>query len=292
MRDTLTLLLSPAAPDRSAAHPLDRALAAGLTAPTVGAAFLAGYRAALTALVPALGTVPAALCASEDGGAHPRAIETTLTRSDDALTLDGTKRFVTGASTARALLVLAHEGTAPDGTRRLALVRVPAAHPSLTWNPMPALPFVPDVDHASVTFTQLSVPLESRLPGDGWTDYVRPFRTVEDLHVCAAITAFALRHARRHDDQRPLAEQLVALALTLRALADADPSAPSTHVALAGCFTTLDALAPALDALFARSPEVAWSRDRRILSVARSAREQRRVKAWGSLHTSDEDRTT
>lgn len=287
MRATLTLLLSPAPLPSLPSHTLDRALAAGLAAPSVGAAFLAGYRAALSALVPALGDTPAALCASEDGGAHPRAIETALTRSEHALTLDGTKRFVTGASTARVLLVLAHEGTAPDGTRRLALVRVPADHPSLAWSPMPALPFVPDVDHASVTLSALSVPLESRLPGDGWTDYVRPFRTVEDVHVCAAVTAFALRHARAHDDLRPLAEQLVALALTLRALADGDPSAPSTHLALAGCFTTLDALAPQLDALFARSPELPWARDRRILTVARSAREQRRAKAWASLHASD-----
>lgn len=271
------------------AHPLERALALGLVAPTVGAAFLSGYRAALHALVPALGAhTRAALCASEDGGAHPRAIAARATVTEHSVTLDGTKRFVTGARDADTLLVLASEGPRADGRSQLALVRVAPDSAGVRFEDMPATPFVPDVAHASVTFTNAVFSPDARLPGDGWNDYVKPFRTVEDLHVQAAITAFLLGAIRRHKRDELFCERLVAHALGLRALADAAVDAPSTHIALAGSFVNLDAILGGLDAWWMTVEPAArtqWERDRRILTVARSAREQRRVRAWQTLGT-------
>ena len=62
-----------------AASPLTAAIRGAAATSSVGGAFLAGYQAALRALVPDLPDGLVALCATEEGGAHPRAIATLLT---------------------------------------------------------------------------------------------------------------------------------------------------------------------------------------------------------------------
>lgn len=268
-------------------HTVERALALGLVAPTVGCAFVGGYQSALHAMVPSLGPdARAALCATEEGGAHPRAIATRVTAAGEGVTLEGAKRFVTGARHATTLLVLASEGTHEDGRNRLALVRVPADAASVRFEDMPATAFAPDVPHASVTFASVPLTREARLPGDGWSDYVKPFRTVEDLHVQAAVTAWLLGALRRHEGPSALIERLAAHALSLRALADAAVGAPATHLALAGAFANLEAITEAMEAWWPSAPDALraqWARDRTLLKVASNAREQRRLRAWATL---------
>src|SRR5262245_11666572 len=66
------------------ASPIDRAIAGGRSAGRLGFAFAAGYHAALSALFPSIGDERfAALCATEEGGARPRAIRTSLSRGPD-----------------------------------------------------------------------------------------------------------------------------------------------------------------------------------------------------------------
>lgn len=268
---------------------IDRAFVTALVAPTPGAAFLAGYHAAMGALVPSLGSDHrAALCATEDAGAHPRAIETRLVESAGGYTLDGVKRFVTGGRDADVLVVLATAGVTEDGRNRLALVTLPARTAGVTFDDMPELPFVPDVSHASVTFAGVKVAPEARLAGDGWTDYVKPFRTIEDLHVQAAVTAWLVGVVRRGDGDRALVERLVAHAASLLALADADRESPATHVALAGAFANLQAILDAMDTWWKVAPDdlrAMWERDRRLLRVASNARAQRLERAWAILRS-------
>ncbi len=288
LADDLPSWWSAAAPLRDRfAHPLERALALGLTAPTVGAAFVGGYRAALHRLVPSLGPhTRAALCASEDRGAHPRHINTRATATAEGFALDGAKRFVTGARDADALLVLAVESVSDDGTRAFAVLNVPPATEGVRLDEMPALPFAPEVSHATVTFDGVRASRDARLDGDGWRDLVKPFRTVEDLHVQAAVTAWILCALRRHGGADVVCERLVSHAVALRLLSDAAVEAPSTHVALAGSFANLEAITSSLDAWWPSAPEALssmWGRDRALLAVARGAREARRARAWESL---------
>ena len=65
------------------ADTVDRAALGGLAAAGVGWAFACGYEAALARLDPGAtrGGLLAALCATEEGGGHPRAIRTTLVAS-------------------------------------------------------------------------------------------------------------------------------------------------------------------------------------------------------------------
>ena len=282
LADAIPAWWDAAAPLRDRfARPIDRALALGLTAPTPGAAFLGGYRAALHAMIPALGPhTRAALCASEAGGAHPRAIEARL---EDG-SLDGAKGFVTGARDADALLVLASRGDSGEGRRALVLARVDPGAAGVAFEDMPATPFVPDVAHCAVRFAGVTV--TDVLPGDGWGDHVRPFRTREDVHVSAALGAWLVGVARRGEASHALVERLLGALASLHALAGAPPSSPAAHVALAGALAQLHGAVEAMEAWWPEAPErerALWARDRRILGVARGAREQRLTRAWEAL---------
>ena len=64
---------------------------------------------------------------------------------------------------------------------------------------MPPTRFVPEVPHAQVLMQDLRVSASALLPHDGYDAYVKPFRTIEDLHVTLAVLAYLLREARvRH----------------------------------------------------------------------------------------------
>ncbi len=271
---------------------LDRALLGGHLADRLGYAFLAGYDSALHRLDPGLPRdVPAMLCATEAGGAHPRAIQTVL--QDGRLT--GEKRWATLAEDGSVLYVLARvpppvaggasqaeTGAAPDERLDLRVALVRARAPGLTLTQLPPTPFTPEIPHFSVSFAD--VPVERVLPGDGWADWVRPFRTVEDLHVLAAATAYVLRIARTSGWPNVLITRLTALIVALQGTAAAPRDASATHVALAGCFMALDsilALAPwdAVDPLVAER----WRRDAAILSIASKARAERTERAFARL---------
>jgi hypothetical protein len=147
---------------------------------------------------------------------------------------------------------------------------------------MPAPPFVPEIAHDEIDLAAVAVSEDELLPGDGWARYVRPFRTVEDLHVNAAVLAYALREARPLD--RALAARLAALIAALAPIAATDPEEPAAHVALAGVLDLargpLDELARALPDSPARAR---WERDRPLLGVAAGVRAARLAKAWETL---------
>jgi acyl-CoA dehydrogenase len=258
------------------AAPVDRALIGGALADRLGFAFAAGYGEALRALVPGL-TGITALCASESGGNHPRAIHTTLANGE----LTGKKTWATVASLASSLLVVASTGTV-EGKNRLRLVRVAANAPGVTLRATSAA-FVPEIPHAEVELDHVRVADADILPGDGYDDYLKPFRTVEDAHVHAALVGYLIAVARRHE-LRDAIERLVALALATRAVALADPKVGANHVALAGVIALATDEVARLEAAWPAGTErERWQRDRLLLQVAGKARAARRERAWQQL---------
>lgn len=266
------------------ALPIDRAISGGGGADRIGYAFVAGYAAALHALLPSLGVrTLASLAATEEQGAHPKAIQTTLTSE---LKLRGKKAWVTLAG--ERLLVLARAGEASDGRAVLRLVQIDRARKGVRVVPLPQTPFVPEVSHAEVYFEDVVVKDGEILPGDGWNDWVKPFRTVEDIHVYAAVLAHLFAQATRFGWPRELRERIAATLLSLRSLAAEPPSAVHVHVALAGCFTHARQIVTDMDPLWASAPadvRERWERDRALLNVASKAREARRLKAWELVET-------
>lgn len=261
------------------APPWEAAVRGGALADRLGHAFAAGYEAALAALIPSRDRArPAALCATEAGGAHPRAIDTAITEG----ALSGEKSFVTLGVHAEDLFVLAKIG---EGERpKLALALVPREAEGVVVEALPALPFVPEIPHARVRFE--SVRSFELLPGDGWDDYVRPFRTVEDVHVHTAFVAWLASTGTRLGWPREPIARACALLLVLRELAARDPSSPATHVALAGAIELSRALVQDLEPAWASAPSAErerWARDRPLLEVASKARAARLERAWQRL---------
>jgi acyl-CoA dehydrogenase len=257
--------------------PVDRALAGGACADRLGFAFGAGYSEALRALVPDLAGITA-LCITEEHGNHPRAIATTL--RDGVLT--GRKKWATAGPLASTLLVAATTGV-EAGRPQLRLVRVAADAPGVRMTAM-TTPFVPEIPHAEIELDRVAVRAADLLPGDGYAEYIKPFRTVEDIHVHAALLGYQIGVARRYALPRDVLEQLIALAVTARALAAADRGAPELHVALAGTLALIAPVVARVEQLWRDGDErERWQRDRALLSVAASAREARLAKAWSQL---------
>ncbi len=257
-------------------RPIDRALLGGAAADRLGFAFAAGYAAALHALVPDLRGVSASLAVTEEGPPRPRHVQARLVADGDGWRMTGHKRWVTAAGAVILALARAEEG--------LALVRVARDRPGVAVRPLPALPFVPEVPHAEIVFDAVRVEAADRLPGDGWTRWVKPFRTVEDVHVHGALLGFLSSAAARFGWPRPLRARLLAAVVTTRAVAALAPDDAATHVALAGLLDEVAALLAGVDLSSADADfRARWARDRPLLGVAGSARAARLERAWAAL---------
>lgn len=262
-------------------QPLALAILGGRLAATPGLAFFAGYQGALRALWPSAPASPGAFCITENRSLRPADLGTRL----DHLSLVGRKDFVSAAGAADWLLVAAREeadGEAP----RLALCVVGNGDPGVRLEPLPALPLVPDVGHARLHLD--GAPCE-RLPGDGWADYARPFRTLEDLHVLAALSAWLYGIGLDQAWPEALRLRLAGLLAGCAEVARQCPSAAAGHWLLAGLFAQFEALHEPLEAALAGTPgpwSALWQRDRGILGLAGSARARRLDKARTALDLS------
>ena len=258
--------------------PFELALLGGRLAATPGLAFLAGYQGALRVLWPCAPWSLGALCVTEDKSVRPADLQTRL--SD--LLLHGRKDFVTAGDAADWLLVAAREEP-PAQPVRLALGVVRNGNPGVRIEVLPSLPLMPDIGHARLHLDGAHC---ERLAGDGWDDYVKPFRSIEDLHVLTAVGAWL--YGVGQDSNWPQAVQLRLLGLLAGCaeVARQGPRQAATHLLLAGLFAQFAVLDAELHAAFAAGPAdwaALWQRDRGLLSLAASARGKRLAKAQAAL---------
>lgn len=272
------------------APPIQQAVLSGFVADRLGFAFVGGYRAALSALVPELESAAlVTFAATEERGAHPRAIDTHLDRSGDGtLVLTGEKRWSTLAPLAQAALVVAKEGADESGRPRLRLVKVSLEQASVSVEPMPPTPFAPEVPHAVVRFESVRVQHADVLPGDGYDRYLKPFRTLEDLHVHAALVGYLVSLARRAGGHRDVVERCLAICSCLEELARAEPRDPGLHLALAGVLRETESLVSSAKPCLTDVPRdeaERFERDLPLLGVASRARAARTDRAWARLES-------
>lgn len=269
---------------KEVADPTARAVVLAATSGRLGLAFAGGFRAALVRLTGDLDPVGArrlAFCATEAGGAHPRAITTRLQAEGATLRLRGEKKWATLGDWADELLVVCRRGEQADGRPLLALVRVDVPQPGVSRLPAQATPFCPEITHCGFEF-DLALAEDRVLPGDGYADYLKPFRTVEDSYVQLVVCAYLLGVSRRLGLGAEWQELWSAAALTAWTLTTLDPRQPGTHTALAGAEELLQGRRAAFEAVWeaASGDEwTAWERDRGLLRVAQQARDARRAAA-------------
>jgi acyl-CoA dehydrogenase len=263
----------------------DRALGGGAASDRLGYAFAAGYQAALRALLGERAGVATCLAATEAGGAQPRAILTSLVDAGDDRLLVGEKQWTTLAEESERMLVFCRDGEV-DGRPRIRAVLLPTQRAGITIERMPDVPFAPEVHHAKVTFAGVRLEPDELLPGDAYTELLKPFRTVEDAHVLCAVIGHLIAVARRYGSDRVWIERLSALALTVRSVATSDPGSAAIHIALGGSFAALDAILAGLTPSLEKAPEEfrsRFERDKPLLRVASKAREARLARAWETL---------
>lgn len=258
---------------QGARDPFSLALLGGRLAQTPGLAFLAGYQAALRCLWPDAPEGLGALCASERRSLRPADVQARFERSS----LSGTKDFVTGGTAARWLLVAARE-EAPGERPRLALCAVEAGASGVTVEAGAALPLLPDIPHGRLRLTDAPC---QRLEGDGWADYVKPFRLLEDLYVLLALVSWLYGIGLEAAWPQRLQLRLLSILIGAAETARQAPQDPAAALLLGALDEQFAALQSELDGALATAPRH-WSegwRDRAVLALAGAARERRLAQA-------------
>lgn len=254
--------------------PFELAVAGGRRMATPGLAFLVGYQAALRMLWPSAPPSLGALCATEQRSLRPADMQTRLTD----LRLNGQKDFVTAGDAADWLLVAARSEE-PGESPRLSLAVVYPGEPGVRVERLPALPLMPDISHGRLS---LDGALCELLAGDGWDAYVKPFRTLEDIYVLSAMTAWLYGVGQDCGWSQALQLRLLALLAGCAEASRQPPSSPPGHVLLGGLFAQFDALKIEVDQAMANgSPDWAamWQRDQVVMQLASGARAKRLANA-------------
>lgn len=274
-------------------------LLGGFVADRPAWAMVAGHQAAVRRLawerggldlLPDGGIV--AFCASEEGGAHPRAVRSSLREaSGGGFRLDGRKRWATLAPSAAALLVIASVGR--DGDRnRLRALCVPSDRRGIGIAPMDLgdrTPAHAEVRHAIVDLDAVPVAAGDVMAGDGYADAIKPFRTIEDLYIGAAMTAYNLALARRSGWPEAAVEDLLLLLVAAASLAFGPLDEPAAHLgvaALARATARVRADHAGHWTLVDEAAAAAWRRAAAGGGVAERAKELRRQGAWAALGAS------
>ncbi|MFK3682426.1 acyl-CoA dehydrogenase [Pseudomonas sp. NPDC088890] len=258
--------------------PFELAVLGGRAMATPGLAFLIGYQAALRVLWPSAPAALGALCATERRSVRPADMHSRL----EGLRVTGRKDFVTAGLEAEWLLVAARCEAAGESAQ-LKLAVVYPGEPGVTLEALPTLPLMPEVGHARLTLQHAACEL---LAGDGWDAYVKPFRSLEDLYVLAALVAWL--YGVGQESAWPQALQLRLLGLLGGCAEGSRQCADSVgcHLLLGGLFAQFHALHGELDQALAAGPEQwaqLWQRDQGVLALATAARDKRLAKAWAAV---------
>lgn len=258
--------------------PFELAVLGGRAMATPGLAFLIGYQAALRVLWPSAPAALGALCATERRSVRPADMHSRL----EGLRVTGRKDFVTAGLEAEWLLVAARCEAAGESAQ-LKLAVVYPGEPGVTLEALPTLPLMPEVGHARLTLQHAACEL---LAGDGWDAYVKPFRSLEDLYVLAALVAWL--YGVGQESAWPQALQLRLLGLLGGCAEGSRQCADSVgcHLLLGGLFAQFHVLRGELDQALAAGPEQwaqLWQRDQGVLALATAARDKRLAKAWAAV---------
>jgi len=258
---------------------LHRAALGGAMADRLGFAFAFAYGCAVRSL--ANTERRAALAVTEAAGNGPAAIAATIRPQGGHHTISGLKSFVTLAHHVEEVYVAVSSGW--EGPKnRVRLVRLEPRSAGMVLTELPTTPFAPELTHASMSMEGVKVYDDAILPGDGWVDYVRPFRTMEDAHVGAATTGMLLASGHLARTAIPRAVSTLAAFLAV----GAEVKSPSTHLLLEGALVQLRQIMGELRA--DESPWYQrWTRDAALLDIGRALRERRLERAFQRMERSE-----
>lgn len=268
-------------------------LASGSGSKSVGRAFFSGYQLAIRELFqfPAAKGRFYSYCITESDGNHPRNIQTTCRVQGDQLLLNGTKTFVTAPDIATDLLIVASNGW-KDNINELVVLQCNLADNApkdkIRLDVFPAMAFVPEVRHGSVTLKQALLPVSVLHEGAGYENYVKPFRWYEDIHVFAALFGLVTTAAVKVGNHSVF-RRLLNLSSSFCCLRPDDHGSSYAHLLCAGIMDHFRSMEGDITKVMYELGSVegqAWERDRRITDVAEGVRKRRADIAWEKLRAS------
>ncbi|MFJ4155877.1 acyl-CoA dehydrogenase [Pseudomonas sp. NPDC089752] len=260
-----------------AVTPFELAVLGGRAMATPGLAFLIGYQAALRMLWPSAPASLGALCATERRSVRPADMQTRL----EGLRLTGSKDFVTAGLDAEWLLVAARSEGRGEAPRLNLAVVYPGEH-GVALEPLPTLPVMPEVGHGRLHLQQAACEL---LAGDGWDAYVKPFRSLEDLYVLAAMVAWLYGVGQECGWPQQLRLRLLGVLAGCAEASRQCADSVGCHLLLGGLFAQFHDLKGPIDQALAAGPAQwaqLWQRDQGVMALAGAAREKRLAKAWSA----------
>jgi len=278
---------------------LEQAALGGRFSINMSFAFSAGYQSAIQSLFQPDARTLASLCITEKEGNHPKNIKSILDERKQDWQLNGSKSFITGANDATQLYIAVTTPPNPEAhskeetinqTERfrpkIKILSVPANLSGIKVESMPPLPFVPDISHGTATFEHVNIQPSQVLAGDGYTQYIKPFRTHEDIHILAAILGFRIGEALNSNWSHKSIEAHLMLLSSLLSLKTENFNEPTTHLVFSGCRTQFSALVQQTDEEFKQNnPEgfSDWKRDKALLDIASKAHKVRTQRAWDNI---------
>ncbi len=121
------------------------------------------------------------------------------------------------------------------------------------------------------------------LPGDGYSDYIKPFRTVEDLHISAGVLGYLFKTACCYDWGTDIKERILGCIASVRNLVLNNPASPWVHIVTGDVLKQIKELFTHLEPLWETvggQIKDAWDRDKILMTIADKARNIRLKTAW------------
>lgn len=263
--------------------PIDKAIIGGFMCQQFSFTFMAGYQAALEKMFPTIAPNELkALCVSEEKGGHPKAIQTTLVNHR----VNGLKTYITAGSDVAHLLVLCKTETVANDRPLLKMVHLPSSADNIKFTDF-ELPFMRDVKHGKLALKEVQITADQILAGDGYSQYTKPFRTLEDICLSTAYQAMLLRQAVDHKWEESVRDQILLNIYTLKNLFTLPPSAQETHLLIAANEQNFDNLLPSIESNItnhaAANFKADWALNKKVLVLGEKIKAIRVSKARNML---------
>ena len=267
------------------ANPVDKAISEGFLSDRIAYAFYAGIQAAFYYLLPELekDTV-LGFCVSEQHGSHPGKIKTILKKipNSEMWCINGQKQFVSCALYADQLLVAASKGTDNKNQNILKVVLLKSNIKGLKIKPMDNIPFIPEISHGIITFDNVIIDKSQILLEDGYKNYIKPFRTIEDICIYAAFSGYLFKAACKFRWSKKIKEQILFLLTGIRSISFFDFKDPAVHIILGGFEYQLNNLIQELSSHWNQEDKehIRWYRDYTVFNIAKNTKAKRLAAAW------------
>ncbi|EJL87114.1 hypothetical protein PMI15_01206 [Polaromonas sp. CF318] len=264
------------------------AIAAALRSDRLAWAFFSGYQGAIQAAFPDQ-TRPGLVTALgvNESGRKITQIKTLLDREGPNRRLTGSKSWIVGGLDVQSLFILSKVSDGPtEGPGSMTMVHLPIKSQGVRRGRPRPQNVIPELPHTGVKFNAVCLAESQVIPGDGYGDYAKPFRTREDVFVTGCALAYLLAEARSGSWSTKWLQRCIAAITGLEACSVMDPRETNAHILTAGALSFAADVLCESEQLWLASQTSArerWNRDFPLLELGKEARKLRSIKAWQAV---------